>query len=81
MDTAAVATPIPTSQRPSRIERGSGWREPAELRRAALVEVTEAALADKNSPYAFTARQLGPYNAETPQEAAVTTAADPQAND
>ena len=38
-------------------------------------------LADKNSPYAFTARQMGPCNTETPDEVADKTAAEPEAND
>jgi hypothetical protein len=38
-------------------------------------------LADKNSPHAFTARQIGPYNTEMPEEVADKTTAEPQAND
>ena len=38
-------------------------------------------LADKNSPYAFTARQMGPYNIETTEEAADKTTAEPEATD
>jgi hypothetical protein len=38
-------------------------------------------LADKNSPYAFTARQMGPYNPQAPQEVAGKTTTEPQGND
>lgn len=38
-------------------------------------------LADKNSPYAFSARQIGPYNTETPEEAADKATAEPEVND
>jgi hypothetical protein len=46
------------------------------------VATPNVALADRNSPYAFTARQMGPYNIETPEKAAdKTTTAEPEAND
>jgi hypothetical protein len=38
-------------------------------------------LADKNSPHAFTARQIGPYNTEMSEEVPDKTTAEAEAND
>ena len=45
------------------------------------VATPNVALADKNSPYAFTARQIGPYNTESPEEVADKTTAEPETDD
>ena len=45
------------------------------------VALPNVLLADKNSPYEFTAHQMGPYNTEMPGEVADKTTAEPQAND